>query len=104
MSITVTQEPGWPISGSCLAQLGNIANHHHEDIVAFSAQHKPDLLAIVALACKLADALDFGVITAKNVWPAEKIVNYLPEAARLRFPKDLGALKVSVDDRIKALG
>jgi hypothetical protein len=86
------------------AQLGNIAKHHHEDIVAFSAQHKPDLLAIVALACKLADALDFGVIPTQNGWSAEKVINYLPDAAKLRFPKDLEALKASVNDRIRALG
>jgi len=86
------------------SQLGNIAKHHHEDIVAFSAQQKPDLLAIVALACKLADTLDFGVVTSRNVWSPQKVVNYLPESAKLRFPKDLDALQKSVDDRIKALG
>jgi len=86
------------------AQLGAIAKHHHDNIVAFSAQHKPDLLAIVALACKLADALDFGVVTARDVWTPEKVVSYLPDAAKLRFPKDIQALKASVNDRIQALG
>jgi len=86
------------------AQLGNIAKHHHDEIVAFSAQQKPDLLAIVALACRLADALDFGVVAARNVWSAEKVINFLPDAAKLRFPKDIEALKASVNDRIKALG
>jgi len=86
------------------AQLGNIAKHHHEDIVAFSAQNKPDLLAIVALACKLADSLDFGVIPTRNTWSPEKVISYLPDAAKLRFPKDMAALKNTVNDRIKALG
>lgn len=86
------------------SQLGTIARHHHDDIVAFSAQQKPDLLAIVALACKLADALDFGVVTARDMWSPEKVINYLPDAARQRFPKDIAALKTSVNDRIQALG
>jgi putative nucleotidyltransferase with HDIG domain len=86
------------------SQLGTIAKHHHDNIVAFSAQHKPDLLAIVALACKLADALDFGVVTARDTWSAEKVISYLPDAARMRFPKDIAALRASVNDRIQALG
>jgi len=86
------------------AQLGAIAAHHHDTIVAFSAKVKPDLLAIVALACRLADALDFAVVKTQDAWSAEKVVNFLPDAAKLRFPKDIAALKASVNDRIQALG
>jgi hypothetical protein len=53
----------------------------------------------------LADSLDFGAVqTTRNTWPPEKVVSYLPDAAKQRFPKDTEALKASVYSRIQALG
>jgi putative nucleotidyltransferase with HDIG domain len=87
------------------AMLANIAAHHHDPLPAVPAKQKPDLLTIVELACRLADSLDFGAIKAtRDAWSPEKIVTYLPDAAKQRFPKDIAALKTEISDRIQALG
>ena len=80
-----------------------IAAHHHDDPVAIDPGKKPDLLAIVRLGCRLADALDFSVVKTREPGDLAQILGYLPEAARLRFPKDIEALKTRVADRIQAL-
>jgi putative nucleotidyltransferase with HDIG domain len=84
-------------------ELGVIAAHHHDDPVAIDPGKKPDLLAIVRLGCRLADALDFSVVKTREPGDLAQILGYLPEAARLRFPKDIEALKTRVADRIQAL-
>ena len=87
------------------AMLANIAAHHHDGLPAVTTKQKLDLLTIVELACRMADSLGFGAIqTIRDAWPAEKVVSYLPDAAKQRFPKDLEALKARVNDRIQALG
>jgi putative nucleotidyltransferase with HDIG domain len=87
------------------ATLADIAAHHHDPLPAVTAKQKLDLLTIVGLACRLADSLDFGAIKAtRDSWPPEKVVSYLPDAAKQRFPKDLAALKARISDRIQALG
>jgi putative nucleotidyltransferase with HDIG domain len=84
-------------------ELGVIAAHHHEDPVAVNAGKTPDLLTIVRLGCRLADTLDFSVVKTRAPGDFGQILGYLPEAARLRFPKDVEALKTKVADRIQAL-
>jgi putative nucleotidyltransferase with HDIG domain len=87
------------------AMLANITAHHHDDLPDVALKQKPDLLTIVELACRLSDSLGFGAIqTNRDAWPPEKVVSYLPESARQRFPKDIVALKAKVNDRIQALG
>jgi hypothetical protein len=83
---------------------GAIAAHHHDDLPTASITPKPDLLTIGVWLAISPTPLDFGVITARDTWSAEKVVSRLPEAAKLRFPKDIQALKSSVKDRILALG
>ena len=85
------------------AELATIAAHHHEEPTLTNANQAPDLLLIVRLACRLADALDFTVVKARESVPVEQILEYLPEAAQVRFPKDMEALKAKVADRIQAL-
>jgi HD-like signal output (HDOD) protein len=85
------------------SELGVIAAHHHEEPSVIDPQRKPDLLTIVRLACRLADALDFSVVKTREPANLEQIVGRLPEAAQLRFPKDIEALKTKVSDRIQAL-
>ena len=85
------------------SELATIAAHHHEEPTLTSASQQPDLLLIVRLACRLADTLDFGVATARESATVEQILEFLPEAAQVRFPKDLEALKTKVTDRIQAL-
>src|SRR5713226_183106 len=84
-------------------ELGVIAAHHHEKPVSVGAGKTPDLLTIVRLGCRLADALDFSVVKTREAADFGQILGYLPEAARLRFPKDIEALKTKVADRIHAL-
>lgn len=86
------------------AALGAIAAHHHEEPATMEAKQQPDLMTIVRLGCLFADALDFGVVKARNAWSPEQILERLPEPARLRFPGDLGALKAKVLDRTQTLG
>ena len=85
------------------AELGDIAAHHHKQPPAPGAKDKPNLLTIVELGCRMADALDFSVIKIRECWPLEQLLEYLPEAARLRFPKDTEALKTKVNDRVHIL-
>jgi HD-like signal output (HDOD) protein len=84
-------------------ELGVIAAHHHEDPIAVKSGKTPDLLTIVRLGCRLADTLDFSVVKTRAPGDFGQILSYLPEAARLRFPKDIEALKTKVADRIQAL-
>jgi len=84
-------------------ELGVIAAHHHEKPVSVGPGKTPDLLTIVRLGCRLADALDFSVVKTREAADFGQILGYLPEAARLRFPKDIEALKTKVADRIHAL-
>ena len=58
-SITARREPGWPKQWKLPPELGMIAAHHHDEP---KVREKPDLTMVVQLACRLADALDFGVI------------------------------------------
>jgi len=85
------------------AELANIAAHHHDEPTLTNANHEPDLLLVVRLACRLADALDFSVVKAREAASVEQILEYLPEPAQVRFPKDMEALKAKVTDRIRAL-
>lgn len=84
-------------------ELGLIAAHHHEDPSSVDPGKKTDLLNIVRLGCRLADALDFSVVKTREPGDLGQILGYLPEAARLRFPKDIEALKTKVAERIEAL-
>jgi putative nucleotidyltransferase with HDIG domain len=84
-------------------ELGVIAAHHHEDPVAVDRGKKPDLLTIVRLGCRLADALDFRVVKTRAPGDLAQILGHLPEAARQRFPKDIETLKTKVAGQIKAL-
>lgn len=87
------------------ATLTNIAAHHHDPLPTQPPKQKPDLLTIVELACRMADSMDFGAVkTTRDAWPFEKVVSYLPDAAKQRFPKDIDALKTKIGERIQALG
>ena len=48
-------------------------------------------------------ALGFSVIQAADTWTLEEILEYLPEAAKLRFPNDVEALKAKISDRMQSL-
>lgn len=85
------------------AELGAIAAHHHDAPVMMDATHKPALMTVVRLGCRLADTLGFSVIQAADTWTLEEILEYLPEAAKLRFPKDVGALKAKISGRMQSL-
>lgn len=84
-------------------EMGAIAAHHHEEPAVVDPGRKPDLLTIVRLGCRLADALDFSVVKTRKPGNLEQVLGHLPAAAQLRFPKDIEALKAKVSDRIKAL-
>jgi putative nucleotidyltransferase with HDIG domain len=83
------------------AEMGAIAAHHHEE--PCHSREKPDLMNIVRLGCRLADALDFGVVQTRQAWTVEQVLEQLPEAARLRFPADLPVLEGRISERIKAV-
>jgi len=83
-------------------ELVTIAAHHHDHPPAANNQ-KPDLLTLVRLACRMADTLDFAVLTARETSTIEEILEGLPQSAKLRFPKDIESLKTKVSDRIQAL-
>ncbi|MBZ5595124.1 MAG: HDOD domain-containing protein [Acidobacteriia bacterium] len=83
------------------AELSAIAAHHHEDPAA--EKEKPDLMAVVRLGCRLSDALGFSAVETREAPAVEQILEHLPESAKLRFPKDLDALKAKVASLIQAL-
>lgn len=56
-----------------------------------------DLLAIVHLACNLADTLGYAVVTPLKTTPWDDIRAMLPPEARDRFPADLQMLSELVD-------
>jgi putative nucleotidyltransferase with HDIG domain len=85
-------------------ELVAIAAHHHDNPPPGAPNQKLDLLTLVRLACRMADALDFAVISARQTSTVEEILERLPQPAKLRFPKDIESLKTKVDDRIQALG
>ena len=85
------------------AELATIAAHHHDEPTLTYANQPPDLLLMVRLACRLADLLDFSVVKARQSMTVEQILEYLPEAARIRFPTDMEALKVKVTQRVQTL-
>ena len=84
------------------AEFGLIAAHHHED-QPIDPHRKPDLMMLVRMGCRLADALDFSVIETRQTATVDELLERLPDAARNRFPKDIDALKLRVTDRIQAL-
>jgi putative nucleotidyltransferase with HDIG domain len=85
------------------AELGVIAAHHHDRPQEDPTQ-KPDLLFVVGLACRLADTLDFGVVPTRQNATPDEILASLPDSVKLRFPKDLEALKNKVVGLSQALG
>ncbi|HTT63227.1 MAG TPA: HDOD domain-containing protein [Bryobacteraceae bacterium] len=84
-------------------ELAAIAAHHHEEPAVRDPEERPSLLTIVRLGCRLADTLDFAVVTSRNTWTLDQVTDQIPEAARLRFPKDVEALKCKVADRSHVL-
>lgn len=70
--------------------------HHHED----SASQQADIPKVVAMGCRLAETLGFGVMGSGSVWTLEKIRGSLPESAQNRFRPDADALKASVSKQI----
>ena len=62
-------------------ELGVIAAHH-EDPAAVDPGKNPNLLTIVRLTSRLADALDFSVVTTRDRGHLTEILRHLPEAAR----------------------
>jgi putative nucleotidyltransferase with HDIG domain len=77
----------------------NITAHHHDEVPAGSS----DLLAVVALACQLATALDFGVMAGRANLSFDEVRTRLPKAAHARFRPSPAVLKRKVEARLKAL-
>src|SRR5215831_7715547 len=63
-------------------ELGVIAARHHEDPAAVDPGKNPNLLTIVRLTSRLADALDFSVVTTRDRGHLTEILRHLLEAAR----------------------
>jgi putative nucleotidyltransferase with HDIG domain len=84
-------------------ELSVIAAHHHENPVAVDSGKTPDLLTVVRLGCRWPTPWISASSRRANPETFVQILGYLPEAARLRFPKDIEALKTKVADRIQAL-
>ena len=85
------------------AEIAGIAAHHHEDPQTPDRERKPDLLNIIRLGCRLADALGFGVVEARQNLTVDQVLAHLPEAARLRFPADVPVLEGRISERIQAI-
>ena len=82
-------------------EMAVIAARHHDELPAAAA--KPDMLAIVRLGCRLADALGFSAIETRETPAVEQLLEHLPESAKLRLPKDMEALKAKVAGLIQAI-
>jgi hypothetical protein len=62
-----------------------------------------DLLSLVHLGCRLADALGFHVVPPRRPDSLDEIRGALPDSARRRFHTDAGELREFVEVRINAL-
>jgi hypothetical protein len=92
--------------GNWLAEQWNLPDEFR---VITGRHHDPpsgpemDLLGLVYLGCRLADALGFYVVPPVRPSSLEEICAALPEAARRRFHTDADDLGKSVEVRINAL-
>ncbi len=77
----------------------HIAAHHHDEVPAGST----DLLAVVALACQIATALDFGVMAGRASPTIDDLRSRLPKPAQARFLPSPAVLKKKVEARLKVL-
>lgn len=76
-----------------------IAGRHHDR--HYGAEFA--LLDVVALGCRLADSLGFGVIPSARAWSLEQVREQLPAKARARFWGDREALKLAILERLEEL-
>jgi HD-like signal output (HDOD) protein len=76
-----------------------IAGRHHDR--HYGAEFA--LLDAVALGCRLADSLGFGVIHTDRAWSIEQAREQLPARARTRFWSDRDALRSAILERLEEL-
>ena len=93
-------------AGAWLAEAWNlpphfkhITAHHHDEVPAGAS----DLLAVVALGCQLANALDFGVMAGCAGPTLDEVRTRLPKAGQAHFRPSPAVLKKKVEARLKAL-
>jgi len=84
-------------------EVGAIVAHHHDTPAAIESTQKRDLTTVVQLGCRMADALDFGVVEARQGWTIEQVLDLMPPAAKLRFPTDIAALKTRIMERVQTM-
>lgn len=77
-----------------------IAGRHHDR--HYGAEF--GLLDVVALGCRLADSLGFGVIHTDRAWSLEKAREQLPAKALARFWSDRDALRSAILERLEEIG
>ncbi len=93
-------------TGNWLAEQWNLPEEFR---VVTGRHHDPpagaglDLLGLVYLGCRLADALGFHVVPPRRPGSLEEIRAALPESARRRFHTDSEDLRKFVEVRINAL-
>lgn len=76
-----------------------IAGRHHDRHYGVEFA----LLDVVALGCRLADSLGFGVIPNGRAWSLEQVREQLPAKARARFWGDREALRSAMLERLGEL-
>ena len=78
---------------------GIAARHHQEKLPASFG-----LLAVVSLACRLADTLSFEVVKPKRYTSIDEVRAALPPAAQARFDPEVESLRAHIASVLDSLG
>jgi len=74
-----------------------IASHHH----ATFSECRPDLLGVVGMSCRMADALGFGFCRPDDSRNYKAILGELPESGRQRMPAEPEEFAVRIAEKMK---